>query len=72
VSIPTQINFLAPGFLTGLLSVVSTITTATGHPALGAFFSDPNTAVEMTNALSAITALIAGIAPGVTHTPPPK
>jgi hypothetical protein len=60
-------NFLAPGFLTGLFSVASTISAASGHPVLGAFFSDPNTATETTNAISALTALLAGLLPGVTH-----
>jgi hypothetical protein len=67
-----QVNFLAPGFLTGLFSVASTISTAAGHPALGAFFSDPQTATEVQNVVSAVTALFAGFLPGVTHTPPPK
>jgi hypothetical protein len=57
-------NLLAPGAILGVFSGLGMISTATGHPAMGAVLSDPHTANIVTQILSAILGVAGGMLPG--------
>jgi hypothetical protein len=63
--------FLTPGTITGLFSLLSAVSVVVGKPALGAFFSDPNTAAALTTVVSGASGLVAGALKGF-HPPAPK
>jgi len=58
-----------PGVATGLVTAAAGISSATGHPALGTFISDPATAQSLTMAVTSIGALVAGVLQGVKKAP---
>lgn len=57
--------FLTPGVITGILAAIGAITQATGHPALGTFFQDPQTGALVNGLVTGAAALAAGLLKGV-------
>ena len=55
---------LTSGLIVGVLTAATAIANHYGHPALGAFFSDPATAGNVTNAIVAIGSITAGLLKG--------
>lgn len=55
---------LTSGMIVGLLTAATAVANHYGHPALGAFFSDPTTAGNITNAVVAIGSISAGLLRG--------
>lgn len=51
-----------------VVSVGSMLSVAIGHPALGAWFTDPNTAAELTAAVGGVAALVSSFS-GAVHKP---
>jgi len=54
-----------PGLLVGILSALGMFSSATGHPALGTFVSDPHTALLLTQVVSGGVAIVAGVLKGL-------
>ena len=48
-----------------IVSVGSMLSIATGHAALGALFSDPHTAAELTAVIGGVAALVSAFTPAV-------
>lgn len=60
-----NLNFTA--IIAAVVSIGAMASTAAGHPALAAVFSDPNTATELTAAVGGLAALVSAFAQGVQH-----
>lgn len=58
-----SINWTA--LISGLVSIASTITMATGHPVAGALIASPDTANAVTGIVGGLGALVAMFAPSV-------
>lgn len=57
-------KILAPGMIAGVLAMAGGLSVAFGKPALGAFLSDPSTAVAATALVSGAVGLVAGVMRG--------
>jgi hypothetical protein len=58
-------KFLTAGVIAGLFSLAGAVLQASGHPALGAFVSDPQTAATLSSVLNGALALAAGALAGI-------
>lgn len=58
-------NFLSPGLILGLLTLISAVANAFGKPALGSFLSDPSTAQSVQVVIDGGMALVAGVLNGI-------
>lgn len=60
-----KLNFTA--IIAAVVTLGAMGSTALGHPALAAVFSDPNTATELTAAVGGLAALVSAFAQGIQH-----
>ena len=58
-------KYLTPGVITGVLTAAAAVASFMGQDTLAAFFGDPTTAANVTQAVTAIGAIIAGFLSGV-------
>jgi len=54
-----------PGGIMGVLALIGWVSQATGHPALGAVFNDPNFANAATAVVSGVATIAAGLMKGI-------
>ena len=63
---PNGINLSA--LISGILTLVATLSIATGHPALGSIINDPATAQALTAVVGGLSGLYSMFAPALLHT----
>lgn len=54
-----------PGLIVGLLSALGMFSNMAGHPVLGTFLHDPGTAATITQVVSGVAAIAAGVMKGL-------
>jgi len=62
-----MMNFNWTALISAFVSIGTMASVATGHPALGAVISDPNTAVTITGLVGIVGGVVSALSQGVQH-----